>query len=198
MRTRLLPQVSLIFTTAILLSACSSVNITSIEKRRYRDGYHVSTKHHKAKKVDLTHQSQKVEQEIEHNTVEASQPISERRKQVRAQVKKIKSSLKAVKKEERSLEAFIVSLDEAIDQAVVPHARKNLARVPTVKADPHDAADPGTGISTVVLVVLLVVLFLILFDPLVAILTALLLALLIIWVLRELGVIEKGPIFNFK
>ncbi|MBN4072277.1 hypothetical protein JYT14_00955, partial [Flavobacteriales bacterium AH-315-E23] len=83
--------------------------------------------------------------------------------------------------------------------AVTPNTRKNLASIPQSKAHaqkqltsgPNDFSLPGTGVSALVLLIIFLVIFLFLFDAVLAILMAILLALLIIWVLRELRVIDK-------
>jgi len=192
MRTRLLSQLSLIISAVFLISACSSVKIASIEKRRYLDGYHVSTKHHKIKRGDLHRELLMEEEEVKQETREPAQYIPKQKKQVKEQMKKIKSSIKTLKKE-NSLEDFIVSFDHIVEQALIPDARKNLASVRQKEGalSPDTSNELDISLFTILLLLVLYVIAALLVGPLFAVLVALVLAFLIIRLLKGFDVIDS-------
>ena len=49
-----------------IFSACSSVKLVNIEKRRYMDGYYVNINHNKTKKKDLDQELLNLEEEAKY------------------------------------------------------------------------------------------------------------------------------------
>ena len=192
MNARALSKLSLILSVVFLLSACSSVKIASIEKRRYLDGYHLSTKHHKNIKEDLNHELLRLEEEAKQVDGKPGADIPKQKKQVKSKEKMVKSFLKNLKKE-HSFEAFLVSLDDGVNQVAIPHARKNLASVRQKERalSPDASNELDISLFNILLLLVLYVISALLVGPLFAILLALLLTFLIIRLLKGFDVIDS-------
>lgn len=194
MRIKLLPALSLIIVVCTILSSCSSVKISNVEKRRYQRGYYVQMNNKAPKNTSARHRPEAVSKRI---TAQPDKPASKRGVAYEMETEDIRTSFKKFAAD-LDVKQFMATVDEVVYNASVMDTRKNLSSVPTVRDHakggaavyPNWPGVMGTGVSTVVLLVLFLVVFLILLEPIIAILMAVLLALLIIWLLRALDVID--------
>jgi len=190
MRTGIISKLSLIIAAVFVLSACSTIKTASIEKRRYQKGYHINIAQHAAKQADLNRELKAIEKESE--TADHSSHTPEQSKVVKNKTKRIKAALKELKKK-KNLREFVAALDDIPNKPII-NTKRNLASSPKPSQGIFGGSEtnpPDTRTSLIILLIILLVIFLLLIEPIVAILMAVLLALLIIWVLRELRVIDK-------
>jgi len=196
MKTRLLFNWSLLLSVVFLLSACSSVQITSIEKRRYQKGYHVQMKHQSAKAQISEERTIKAQEKIATSVKPTGQDKDINQDKNKA--KKVKAALKNFKKK-GDPQQLLSEFNDLFHKPLTDHKKGNEMHVPTHKepqrsldiTNPVNGKSFGTGESAIVLVVVLVILLIIIMkEVIVAILIAILLALLILWLLRNLEIVD--------
>ena len=181
-----------------ILSACSTVKIASIEKRRYQDGYYVKLKQGAQKTHQVSLDQEMLKQKPNSAALDNPSDVVVQRNPVKDSKKKLKTAVQTFKRKQNT-DQLLAVLENLVNKAAIIDMQKDQASIPKhkEKAQKINTVNPlnfnifGTGESAIVLLVVLAVLLLILMkDVLLALLFAVLFALVILWMLRELDIVE--------
>ena len=191
MKSHKLPSLCFLLAAVFILSACSSVKIANIEKRRYRGGYHVQLK----KKIQKTREIATV---INESPEEGSPSASDKepvRMAVKAEVKKVKEAIRSFKKDQ-NIEQFIASLDDVVKKVSVISTHKGLASAPVKSRKLSDANSPNDlpgvvlGLMGLIFAIVFLVLFLALALNIILVLAvAVIFAIVSVMLLKALNII---------
>ena len=191
MKNQKLTYFSFLIATVFLLSACSSVKITKIEKRRYQNGYYVQMN---KGKPEFSSVKARIEQKEKKEEFASTEIESKADKQlVRRELKKLKEAVKEFKKEE-NLKEFIASVDDLM----LVDTKKNQASVPKrqLRTDGILSPDETQGGVVAVLLLLIGISFLIIFlvagwALIIMIAAAVIIGIVLSVILKAVGLIGK-------
>jgi len=199
----------IILAAAFILSACSTVKVANIEKRRYRDGYYVQMKHRTQEKQEFAVRNIEVKQKLKYTTPDKPANVAVPGRLNKEDIGEIRSSLRALRKghlPERltsfsragNLNRFMAVMNESAEKGMFLDSRRNSASSPInhtrtdlEKTSETKGAGPfGTGISALILLIIFLIVFIILLPIGLAIFMAFLFALVIVWLLKQLNIID--------